>query len=87
MTGPDALSSSDLAEIAGRIAGRPVEVVDVDDESYAHGLRNAGLPAPAAELIASFGRSTRLGFADVVSDVVPRLTGRAAISLRDLVVG
>lgn len=70
VTGPQAVSTADLAELAGRIAGRAVTVVDVDDAAYIAGLQEAGLPEPVATLIASFGTSARLGYLDEVTTVV-----------------
>ncbi len=85
VTGPDALSAADLAELAELVAGAPVGVVAVDDASYTAGLVKAGLPDPIAALLASFGTSTREGYADVVSTVVRDLTGQEPTRLRALV--
>ena len=62
VTGPDGVSSQDLAALAGTLGGSPVEVVDVTDEEYVAGLVAAGLPAPVAQLLASFGTAAREGF-------------------------
>jgi len=87
VTGPEALDAAALAALAAERAGRAVEVVDVDDQAYAAGLREAGLPGEAAELLASFGASVREGYLDQVTDVVQQTSGRPATSLRDLVLG
>jgi len=75
ITGPHAYSSADLAAIAARIGGKPVEVVDVDDAAYTAGLVGAGLPEPFAELLASFGASAREGFLADVTTAVHDLAG------------
>ena len=85
ITGPTAVSTADLAELAGQIGGQPVEVVDVTDEAYVAGLVSAGLPQPVAELLASFGTATREGFMGATSDAVADLTGRPATPLSALV--
>ena len=85
ITGPDALSTADLAALAAEIRGSAVEVVDVGDEAYTQGLvEQAGLPEPIAALIASFGTATRLGFLSEVSTAVADLTGTAPASLASL---
>ncbi|GAB2479461.1 Rossmann-fold NAD(P)-binding domain-containing protein [Jatrophihabitans fulvus] len=85
VTGPDAVSSADLAALAGRLGDREVTVLPVDDAAYAQGLvEHAGLPEPVAQLLTSFGTSARLGYGDVVTDVVERFTGRPATTLAQL---
>lgn len=85
ITGPAGVSTADLAALAGRIGGRTVDVVDVTDETYVAGLVSAGLPQPVAELLASFGTSTREGFMGATSTAVADLTGRPATALSALV--
>ena len=85
ITGPEAVSATGFVALAREIAGREVELVDVDDAAYAAGLRAAGLPDVAAELITSFGASIRDGFLATVSSAVPDLTGRPATPLADVV--
>jgi NAD(P)H dehydrogenase (quinone) len=87
VTGPQALTARDLAALAGDVSGTPVEVIAVGDEAYIEGLESAGLPPPAAQLIASFGTAGRLGYLEGVSTAVRDLTGREPIPLRDLLVG
>ncbi|RLV50527.1 SDR family NAD(P)-dependent oxidoreductase [Nocardioides mangrovicus] len=79
VTGPEAVGAAELAALAGG-----VEIVQVDDAAYIEGLVGAGLPQPVAELLASFPQSAREGYADHVSDVVERLTGRAPTPLKAL---
>jgi len=85
ITGPQAVASTDLAELAARLSGHEVAVVDVDDDAYVDGLvEQAGLPRPFAELLGSFGTAARLGYLDEVTDAVERLTGRPSTPLADL---
>lgn len=55
--------------------------MQVDDEAYRDGLVLAGLPRAVAELLTSFGASTRGGFLADVSPTVESLTGRPATEL------
>src|SRR5918999_1615711 len=73
--------TSELA--TAELTGKPVEVVQVDDEAYAAGLAEAtGLPIEAGGLYASVGRAAREGYLEVISWDFERLTGRAPTSLR-----
>lgn len=81
ITGPRALSASDLAELTGAA----VEVVQLDDEAYVEALVGSGLAKDAAYFIASFGRAVREGYLADVTTAVRDLTGRRPTSLDELV--
>lgn len=85
VTGPHAWTAAELAELAARRAGREVEVVDVDDDAYAAGLVQAGVPEPLAPLLVSFGTSTRQGHLARVTDVVARVGGVEPTSLESVI--
>jgi len=85
VTGPAAITAKDFAALAERVAGRPIEVLNVDDEAYRDGLVAAGVPAEFAPLLVSFGTSIRLGKLSRVTDVVERVGGRTPTPLADLV--
>lgn len=84
VTGPESLSRDDVAALLSEVSGRPVEAVAVDDEAFVQGLVGSGLPEPAAQGAASFGRAVREGFFDGPSAAVRDLTGRPPRSLRDV---
>jgi NAD(P)H dehydrogenase (quinone) len=85
ITGPELLDAEARAAILAELGGAPVEVVHVDDEQFAAGFAEAtGLPLAAGELYASFGRATREGYLDAISDSVEELTGRAPRPLRSV---
>jgi NAD(P)H dehydrogenase (quinone) len=77
VSGPDAVGAPELAALAREIGGQDVDVVHVDDVRFADGLRAAGVPEHAVELVTSFGASTREGFLANVTTAVADLTGRA----------
>ena len=85
ITGPDGVSTEDLAALAGTLGDKPVEVVDVTDEEFVAGLVAAGLPEPVGQLFASFGAATREGLMGRTSTAVADLTGRQPTSLAALV--
>ncbi|MFE3999466.1 SDR family oxidoreductase [Nocardioides sp. YIM B13467] len=85
VTGPHAYTAADLAELATQKSGKPVDVVQVDDEAYTAGLVSAGLPDFIAPLLTSFGTATRLGKLATVTDVVEQVGGRKPTPLSALV--
>lgn len=85
VTGPHAYTAADLAELATQKSGKPVEVVQVDDEAYTTGLVSAGLPDFIAPLLTSFGTATRVGKLATVTDVVEQVGGRKPTPLSALV--
>lgn len=78
------LSAADRAAAFAAAGGTPVEVVQTDDAGLLEGLQAAGLPHPLPEILVSFGKASREGFADVDSDAVTRLAGRTPQTLRDV---
>jgi len=83
ITGPQALTTAQIAAIASEVAGKPIEVVQVSDEQLAQGLAGAGIQEGYVPLLVAFEANTRAGKADVASDAVRRLTGTPSQSLRD----
>lgn len=79
LTGPEAISYDDIAQILGRVLGREVtHVTETDDEAWTR-LRGLGLaPWAAAAQIALYGYQRQGGATAAVSDAVGRLTGRPA---------
>lgn len=83
VTGPEALAAPEIGRIAAEVTGRPLTVVEVDDDTAAKAMVAAGLPEPAARVFASFSGGIRQGWLDVVSRAVPELTGAPATSVRE----
>jgi NAD(P)H dehydrogenase (quinone) len=85
VTGPDAVGPQELAALATELGGRPVEVVQVDDDALIAGMVEGGTPEFVARIVASFPAAAREGLLGSVSRVVEDLTGTPARSLRDVV--
>ncbi|WP_320668848.1 NAD(P)H-binding protein [Patulibacter defluvii] len=81
------LTAAERAAIFAEVGGRPVAAVAVDDEGYAEGLRQHGLPEELVRVLTTFGAAGREGYLDVESDVVERLTGRTPARLADVLRG
>lgn len=84
ITGPQALSASDIAQLAGELGGTTVTVVNVDDQAIVDGFVRSGAPEFVGRLMASFGASIRENYLATVSSAVADLTGRSSRSLRDV---
>ncbi len=83
ITGPEALTNRQIAAIASDVLGRPIEVVDVSDEQYTAGLKQAGLPAGLPELLTTFEIGQRQGVLSMVTNAVETLWGEKPTSVRD----
>jgi NAD(P)H dehydrogenase (quinone) len=86
ITGPQALSPSDLAELYADLSGQPVKVVQVSDTMLTSVLIGIGTPMPIARGITAFGRAVRHGYFDVIDPAFERLAGRPPTALRDVLV-
>jgi NAD(P)H dehydrogenase (quinone) len=84
LTGPELLTTRQIAAIVAEVFAKPVEVVPVSDEQLLAGLVAAGVPKPFAELGVAFDANTRAGKIDLISDAVAKLTGKPPASLRDV---
>jgi uncharacterized protein YbjT (DUF2867 family) len=88
VTGPEALSCTDVAAKLTAATGRPVTYDDASDEAVRQALLGAGLnrwfASALVGLYQDYRRSGIGGYAAQVTDTVQRLTGRPARSLDDL---
>lgn len=82
LTGPEALSHADAARIFGEVLGGTVVHADVPEAVFVDGCVQAGMPRWFAGLLADvYVRFFASGEADLVTDTVRALTGRAPRSL------
>jgi len=90
VTGPQAFTAPELAALYGELGGVKIEAVDVDDEAFVKGIVAASGSGDdharyGAQLVASFGRAIREGYLASCTDVVARLTGKPARTLRAVI--
>jgi NAD(P)H dehydrogenase (quinone) len=81
ITGPAPLRIAEIAAIAGKLAKKQIDVVQVSDEGLAAGARAAGVPEPFIPLVVATDANIRAGNFDVASDAVAKLTGKPAQSV------
>jgi uncharacterized protein YbjT (DUF2867 family) len=79
VTGPEALTFADAAAIIGSAAGRPIAHRQISSADLTQILIRAGLPANYAAIVVGNQEAIRDGLGARVTDVVARVTGRAAI--------
>ncbi|HEY4211260.1 MAG TPA: SDR family oxidoreductase [Steroidobacteraceae bacterium] len=99
ITGPELLSFRDAARIAAEVTGRPVEFVSVTHDQmqarfdaagiprrYTEGMFNEATGPWASEEMMSYERAIREGYFAICSRHVQLITGKPAMSLRDVFV-
>jgi NAD(P)H dehydrogenase (quinone) len=86
ITGPHALSASELAESLTRAVDRPIQVRHVDDDTLARDLVASGVSRQLAPMLVTTDANTRAGNFEHVSHAVQELTGAAPISFESFLV-
>jgi uncharacterized protein YbjT (DUF2867 family) len=85
VTGPEALTFHQAAEKLSSVLGRKIQYMDVPLSAAADGMRSSGMPEwnirTVTELLGYFAS----GAAAPVTDTLPRLLGRPAISFEQFV--
>lgn len=75
LTGREAFSASEIANMVSNIAAKPIEIVHVPQEGLVQGMIAHGLPEPVARTIASFDASTKAGGLAAITGDFEKLTG------------
>ncbi|PCE22007.1 NAD(P)-dependent oxidoreductase [Paraburkholderia acidicola] len=83
LTGPEALSNEEIADLASRATGKPLVVVHVTDEQFVAGLKAAGVPDVFVSALASIEVEVRAGNLSIVTDHLESLIGRSPKRLAD----
>ena len=86
ITGAEALTPSELAELYSELSGQPVKVARLGDTMLLGVLAGIGTPMPIAWAFIAFGRAVRQGYFDVVDPAFEQLTGRPPVALRDVLI-
>jgi NAD(P)H dehydrogenase (quinone) len=87
VTGPRAITQSELAAIVSELTQRTVVYEAIDAETAQKNLMAAGLPEPVAALLVSFERSGANGQLALVSPAVRELTGTPPSSVQEFLAG
>jgi NAD(P)H dehydrogenase (quinone) len=86
VSGPQALTTAEVAATVTSVTGKQIEVVQVSDEQLKQGLIAAGIPEFVAPLLVAFDANTRAGKVNIVSDTVEKLTGKSPQTLRSFLI-
>jgi uncharacterized protein YbjT (DUF2867 family) len=81
LTGPEALTYEEVAEILAKASGRPVRHVDADVDQHRAHFARSGRPDPWIDHMMHLFVLVRAGVFDGVTDDVQRLTGHAPRTL------
>lgn len=82
LTGPEALSYAEAADILSSVLGRKITYQPVTTEAFVTMLTGAGVPTDYAQFLGSIFYPVREGWTAAVTEDVRKLTGRAPRSLR-----
>jgi uncharacterized protein YbjT (DUF2867 family) len=85
ITGPEALSYGQAAEILSRELGKEIKYVNIPDEDARKGMKDMGMDDWSANSLIDLFDITRKGYASDISSVVEELTGRKPISFPQFV--
>ncbi len=81
LTGTQALSVAEMADLAAKVFRQPLDVVHLSEQQLEKKLTALNIPAPASMVVVT-DTNTRLGKFDVVTDAVEQLTGQAPQTLQ-----
>ncbi len=82
LTGPQALTYTEAAEILSQAGGRTITYQDIPAAQFHEGLLNAQMPKDYADLLIMLFEGVRAGVASKTTNAVEELTGRAPRTLR-----
>lgn len=83
LTGPAALPAADMVAIAGRIAGRSIEVQSIPVAEYMAGLEKRGLPPFLVEALGGLQQSWNQNRCAAVTRTVEDLTRTPPAAFED----
>ena len=79
LTGPQALTNAQAAEILSRVLGREIRYVPITHEQYKQGALAAGMPPAYVDALVDLDRYYAAGRMTVITPAVKRLAGRDPI--------
>lgn len=83
LTGPAAVSGSDIASAISDVTGRSIRYVDVPEEAARQGMLEAGMPPDMVDAVLDWYAATKSGRTRVVTDTVRELIGRPSTTFMD----
>jgi uncharacterized protein YbjT (DUF2867 family) len=84
LTGPQALTFAEAADIIATVSGRPISYNDIDQETWISGALAMGVPADYAVMLRWLTTAVITGNGASPTNDIEKVTGRAATSFRTL---
>jgi uncharacterized protein YbjT (DUF2867 family) len=81
LNGPEALSNAEIAARISRVAGKPVQYVDIPEAAQRKSMEDMGMPEWQVTALLELQEYYLSGKCAEVTDVLPKLLGRAPIRL------
>lgn len=83
LTGPQALTFQEVADIIASVSGRPVRYNDIDQETWISGALAAGVPADYAVMLRWLTSAIIVGNGSTPTDDIEKVTGRPPATFRE----
>jgi uncharacterized protein YbjT (DUF2867 family) len=83
LTGPQALTFGEAADVIASVSGRPVSYDDIDLEAWISGALAAGVPADYAVMLRWLTGAIIAGHGSTPTDDVEKVTGRKPATFRE----
>jgi uncharacterized protein YbjT (DUF2867 family) len=83
LTGPSALDHAQVARIISEVSGKQIQYQALSEEAMIQGARDQGLPDGVIRYMAVLYQAVRSGWMAAVTDDVPKILGRPAVSFGD----
>jgi NAD(P)H dehydrogenase (quinone) len=84
VSGPESLSWRDVARLVSELSGREIGFEALDDDAYRQVTVDAGASPLLVDALVGMGIAVRMGYFDVPTEAVERLTGRPPQTLRSV---
>jgi uncharacterized protein YbjT (DUF2867 family) len=81
LNGPEAVTNGELARRISRVAGRPVQFVDIPEAAQRKAMLEMGMPEWQVTALLELQQYYTGGKGGEVTDVLPKLLGRAPVAL------
>jgi len=80
ITGSEALSNEQIAEILSIVVGRKINYLDISEDAASQGMKAAGMPGVLVDAFMDLNRIAKAGHASDISPTVEQVTGKKPIS-------
>jgi uncharacterized protein YbjT (DUF2867 family) len=81
ITGPEALTYSQVANIISDKAGRKITYIDVPENAAREGLKQIGIDDWVINIMIELFRTIRVGYGAETTEAVEHITGKEPISM------